>query len=321
MGLSINNGTGKKSPLGDLGVVFHSNGKLLITAEYLVLKGASAMAVPLNLGQDLHVEENGSGFIDWVSTVKGEHWLNARISLSGIDVVQSNDDKLAEKLAGILRMAKGLNPSFLNGPKGYTVNANIEFDLEWGLGSSSTLISNIAWWAGCDPYRLNSMAFKGSGYDIACARSNSPIIYRLNEESPFVEKVDFKPSFLQQISLVWLNQKQNSRDEIGRFDHLQNYYPEIDEINNITAEMLNCDDIRLFMYLMEQHENIISSVIKTPKVKDRLFSGFDGAIKSLGAWGGDFVMVATLNSFEYVQKYFNQKGFYTVVSFQSMVKV
>ncbi len=35
---------------------FRSNGKLLLTAEYLVLDGARAIALPTKLGQSLTVE-------------------------------------------------------------------------------------------------------------------------------------------------------------------------------------------------------------------------------------------------------------------------
>ncbi len=299
---------------------YHSNGKLLLTAEYLVLKGAKALAVPLNVGQDLHVEENGSGYIEWISTVKGDAWINVKISLPYFELIESNDNEKAEKLLEILRFTKQLNPLFLSGSKGCRVKANVEFDLEWGLGSSSTLISNIAWWAGCDAYQLNKMAFHGSGYDIACARSNIPLLYQLIDEKPHVQSVGFAPPFISQLFLVWLGQKQNSRDEIARFDKNKNYSVEIGKINRITMEMLHCKHLGGFMQLIEQHENIISSIIHKTKVKEQLFPDFDGEIKSLGAWGGDFILLATEKTFEYVQNYFNQKGFRTVLMFNRLIK-
>ena len=36
---------------------FYSNGKLLLTAEYLVLDGAKALALPTKFGQDLEVKK------------------------------------------------------------------------------------------------------------------------------------------------------------------------------------------------------------------------------------------------------------------------
>lgn len=302
-------------------VIYYSNAKLLLTAEYLVLKGAKALAVPLNVGQQMQLEKTSSGKIEWVSTVQNEIWFTAQFTLPDLSIVETNQPDIAKKVVEIFHFAQTLNPLFLSDSKGYKVITNVDFDMQWGLGSSSTLISNIAWWADCNPYQLNKMAFKGSGYDIACARSNKPIVYQLMNDVPVVENVAFDPPFLSNLSLVWLNQKQNSRAEIIRFDQLRNYISEIEQINEITLEMLNCKNLPRFMELMKLHENIISSVVKMPKVKTQFFTDFDGEIKSLGAWGGDFVLVATNNSFEYVQKFFNQKGYFTVVSFQSLVLI
>ena len=36
--------------------IYHSHGKFLLTSEYLVLKGALALAIPLKLGQSMSVE-------------------------------------------------------------------------------------------------------------------------------------------------------------------------------------------------------------------------------------------------------------------------
>ena len=41
---------------------YYSNGKLLITGEYLVLDGAEALALPTKFGQNLIIE-NASGSI------------------------------------------------------------------------------------------------------------------------------------------------------------------------------------------------------------------------------------------------------------------
>ena len=59
---------------------------------------------------------------------------------------------------------------------GTRVETQLEFPREWGLGSSSTLISNLGLWAETDPYDLLSATLGGSGYDIAAARSESPFL-------------------------------------------------------------------------------------------------------------------------------------------------
>jgi hypothetical protein len=52
------------------------------------------------------------------------------------------------------------------------------------LGTSSTLINNIAQWFGIDAYELLWKSFGGSGYDIASAQHNKPIVYQLQRANP-----------------------------------------------------------------------------------------------------------------------------------------
>ncbi len=67
---------------------------------------------------------------------------------------------------------------------------------------------------------------------------------------------------------------------------------------------------------MDAHEEIISEIIKLPTIKEQLFSDYPNTIKSLGAWGGDFVLV-TGNESE--MDYFKRKGFKTIVPFKDML--
>ena len=47
--------------------MFYSNGKLLLTGEYVVLDGAKALAVPTRFGQNLIVKKGINQQINWVS--------------------------------------------------------------------------------------------------------------------------------------------------------------------------------------------------------------------------------------------------------------
>jgi len=69
---------------------------------------------------------------------------------------------------------------------------------------------------------------------------------------------------------------------------------------------------------MDEHEQIISTELGMPKIKDKHFSDFDGSIKSLGAWGGDFCMVASKLSSVEISSYFASKGLNTVLSYEDM---
>ena len=52
--------------------------------------------------------------------------------------------KLTNRLVQILNAAKQLNPDFLNDNKGFKISTHLTFPKNWGLGTSSTLINNIA---------------------------------------------------------------------------------------------------------------------------------------------------------------------------------
>ena len=46
---------------------FKSNGKILLTSEYVVLDGVDCIALPTKFGQTLSVIENNSKCINWTS--------------------------------------------------------------------------------------------------------------------------------------------------------------------------------------------------------------------------------------------------------------
>ena len=57
---------------------FYSRGKLLLSGEYLVLKGARALALPTKLGQTLSFEKKQSSQLIWKSLDKnGLSWFSA----------------------------------------------------------------------------------------------------------------------------------------------------------------------------------------------------------------------------------------------------
>ncbi|MBA6155914.1 GHMP kinase [Tenacibaculum sp. S7007] len=305
---------------------FYSNGKLLLTGEYVVLDGATSLAVPTKFGQDLIIKPIKEPQLIWGSfTDKGECWFEASFDLPKLRLTSAtfNSNKegsaefIAETLRDILSEAKKLNPQFLNSENGFIIKTNLTFPQDWGLGSSSTLINNIATWANVNPFALLWNAFSGSGYDIACASHNSPILYQLEDKKPIIEEVKFNPSFKDELFFVYLNQKQNSREGIAQYkQHREEGKTLIPEINNLTQEFLKADSSKSLNKIIIEHEHIISSIIKQEPVKKRLFSDYFGETKSLGAWGGDFIL-ATGN--KDTIKYFNKKGYNTVIPYKEMV--
>ena len=151
--------------------------------------------------------------------------------------------------------------------RGSNISNYLTFDKNWGLGSSSTLISNLASLSGVDPYLLNNKIFKGSGYDIACANSISPIVYRLNKGQNIINEVSFKPPFYEKIYFIYLNKKQSSISEVENYKNNKVSESVINEISNITSMILQCKSIEAYDKLIESHELIISNLISKPTIK------------------------------------------------------
>ncbi|WP_420320449.1 GYDIA family GHMP kinase [Flagellimonas sp.] len=297
---------------------FYSNGKLLLSAEYAILDGAVGLAIPTQYGQSLQVNETSSGMLEWESLdANGAIWFEGTYALEGLIQQSASDKSISATLTQLLKEAKGQNPEFLSQASGFKVETKLSFPKEWGLGSSSTLINNIAQWAQVDAYRLLQNAFGGSGYDIACAKHHSPLLYQLIDNRPMVEEVSFNPEFQDALYFVYLNRKQNSKEAIAAYRD-QNFDKNqwIEEISSITKQMIEASTLATFESLMMEHEEILSKTLGLSTVKTLLFPDFPGAIKSLGAWGGDFIL-ATGN--EGTMDYFKSKGYHTVIPYPEMI--
>ncbi|MFH7016588.1 GYDIA family GHMP kinase [Flavobacterium sp. FlaQc-47] len=299
---------------------FYSNGKLLITGEYLVLDGAKAFALPTKFGQNLIVENGSNQEIQWKSyDFDGHLWYEDTISFSEIiNNTDSKNETVKTTLIQILHEAYLLNPHFINNAEGYIISTQLTFPKNWGLGTSSTLLNNIAQWTNIDAFTLLKNSFGGSGYDIACAQNNTPIVYRLEQNLPIVETVEFHPDFTQNIYFVYLNKKQNSKAAINAYYNNRNGNLEktILDNNKITDTLLNAQTANEFALAAEKHETHLSTILEMPTIKEASFADFNGTIKSLGAWGGDFVMVI---SEEDPTVYFSEKGYKIILSYDEMI--
>ena len=175
-------------------------------------------------------------------------------------------------------------------------------------------------WANINPYLLLQNTFGGSGYDIACARSNNPILYQIINKENRVEDINFNPPFKDNLYFVYLGKKQSSSEEIATFKmHGKFTSSDIDSISNITNELILTKDLVGFESLLTQHEKIMSKVLKLPSVKSKHFPDYPGVVKSLGAWGGDFVLVTSSFSEHKLRAYMRSKGFDTVFKYEGLV--
>ena len=293
---------------------YHANGKLLLIGEYFILDGAVGLALPTKFGQSLSVEASAEKGIFWNSIDhENKVWLEVQFSES-LEIIFTSNNGIAETLQNILLKSQISNLKS-------QITTILDFPNDWGLGSSSTLISLLAQYANVDPYELLAKTFGGSGYDIACATAISAITYQLTtHDSRLTTAINFQPSFSNHLYFVHLNQKQNSREGIQHYKNLTIDKTEyIEQISEITQKLIHANELDEFCYYLEVHENIVGNVLNLRKVKEIYFSDFPGTVKSLGAWGGDFILVASDESPEMITRYFQQKGFSTILSYKDMI--
>ena len=295
---------------------YHSHGKLLISGEYLVLKGGLALAVPCNKGQSLIYDSSKEKELQWESyDEKGSVWFKATFSIMDFDIIATDQTDIAKRLRSVLKKVRKQNSTFLL-EKGGRVKTVLEFDRQWGLGTSSTLISNIAQWSNTNPYELLKQTTGGSGYDIACAQAKSPLLFSNKNQTPKAQSCEFNPSFKEQLFFVYLNQKKDSSEAVKRFSNIKITEKQLELFSDLSLKMLKSNELKKFEKLIETHETQLGQILNIKPVKEVLFPDYRGSIKSLGAWGGDFILVTGNDD---TISYFKNKGYKTVLKYSEMV--
>lgn len=317
----INNELKKVAPEKDQ--YFFGHGKLLITGEYFVLDGALALALPTKFGQSLSVKYSPSfsPTLRWRSVdVDGNVWLESKYEFWHFKCLDENATDEAKFLTKLLQQVRKQNPHFLRDNVDVTVETRLGFPLFWGLGSSSSLIYNVAQWAYVSPFELLFKTHGGSGYDIACAQSDGPIAYKKLTSGPNWSPIYFNPPFKDNLFFVYQGKKQNSREAIKEYNKKRPIDPVmLSKMTELTQSFISASSLVEFQFLMDEHEEVLGKTLDMPMVKAERFSDFNGSIKSLGAWGGDFVLVATEMKYQEVKAYFGMKGLDTVYKYSDLI--
>lgn len=305
---------------------YYSNGKLLITGEYLVMKGALALAVPTTMGQSMTVEATtgkgpaGQALIAWNSYYRDSCWFEASFTLPGLETLAASDPARGAYVRRLLYEAAQLKPAWWQEGASYRIRNILDFSPDWGLGSSSSLISNVAQCFSLDPYALFSRMHRGSAYDIACARASGPLWYRLVLGGPVTQAVSFDPPFHSRLLFIYSGQKQDTEASVSSFLEKISIAPaDTARITTISRELPGVKEQKAFNALLDEHETIMSRVLGLPKLKDSRFADFPGSIKSLGAWGGDFFLASGSVDMEEIKAYFRQKGYPVGFSWKELV--
>lgn len=299
-----------------MGDIF-SPGKLMLTSEYFAMDGALVLAVPTKLGQEFSFEEihDEKSLIVWEAYHQNKLWLKAVIDYQNWQILETNIPSGAEFILKTLKNVQLLSTITFKNNFTYHLKTNLQFPADYGLGSSSTLMTNLAEWAEIDPFYLNKISLGGSGYDIAVAKEKSAVLYQSVPEIKY-EKVNFNPSFKDELIFIHLNQKQDSREGINFYKSKTRSQKRVDEFSDLTRNILLCNELENFSELMLIHEQKISDFLEIPTVKAKFFADCPVFVKSLGAWGGDFVMSAKFDGFK---DYFWGKGFHTIFEWSEII--
>lgn len=295
-----------------------STGKLLLTSEYVILDGALALAVPTRLGQEFSCEENTTAphRILWEAFHQNKPWLKIKINYKNWKIIETNIPSSAQFILKTLQIIQKLSLDKFKDKTSYHIKTNLQFPANFGWGSSSTLMVNLSRWANINAFELNKMALGGSGYDIAVAQEISAILYRLENNQRHIERLHYSPNFKNELILIHLNQKQDSREGINLYRSQPKSQKLINDFSEITKDILYTKNIGDFTELMELHEKKLSNFLKLNTIKEKYFADCPSFVKSLGAWGGDFVLSTKFSDYK---NYFFERGFTTVLDYEDVV--
>lgn len=298
---------------------FFSPGKLLLTSEYVILDGAKGLALPTKWGQELETEEieDGQHIIFWETYHQDKLWLKIKIDYSNWNIIETYLEDAAQFIVKVLKNCQEKSTIKFHKNDSYILKSNLQFPPDFGLGSSSTLLNNLADWTAVDAFWLNDASLGGSGYDIAVAQEKSPILFMKGESGNIIQPVTYNPSFKDDLLFVYLNQKQNSREGISLYRSKNKSETLIDQFTRITDKVLECNTIEEFSELMTLHEKELSHFLGIIPCKEKYFKNCPSFIKSLGAWGGDFILTSKFRDY---QNYFLNLGYKYFFDYNFLIK-
>jgi mevalonate kinase len=292
-----------------------AHGKFLLTGEYLVLKGAEALALPLSLGQRMLAVPHEGNVIYWEGFAPEGKWFETALHADTLKVLTGIDSGQSERLAEVMREIRKQNPEFWR-QGGRWVRTDLEFDPAFGMGSSSTFLSLLCDAAGVDPFPVLQATFGGSGYDLACAFAHGPLLYTLEKNEPSTRTVTLSPAITRHLLFVYSGNKMISSGEVKKFGSIPVPDALIQRVTEITRAAAASENLQEFADLMREHEQLLGEMLTLPTLQTR-FPDLEGTVKSMGAWGGDFFL-AVAEDTEKAAEYFRGKGFRPVYSYRDI---
>lgn len=293
---------------------FYASGKLMLFGEYLALRGAACLAIPLSFGQTMRMTIRADDQVHWVSKSNDTIWFSAKFT-NDLKTIETSDGAKAKRLLGLLAFLKSQKKTLFS--TGLDIETRTNFSPHWGFGTSSTLVSLLAQWSGVDPYLILENSFGGSGYDIACATADTPILY--DSGSQRATPVHLAKAVTSKILFVYSGKKQNTKPEVTRFMARKTPAASIECMNKIVAKAWNATAIEDFEKTIQESEDLLSTLLNRVPLKEDQFRDYPYFIKSLGAWGGDFFM-ASCHDMSEAQRYFYNQGYTVQFTYDELIK-
>lgn len=267
----------------------------------------------------MKVNETNGAELDWIThDANGKKWFSCKLNLIDFKIEKTTDEDKAQFIQSLIRSSVQLNSDFLSKWKKYKVVSQLEFDPEWGFGSSSTLITNLANWAELSPFELFFETQNGSGYDVATAMAEEAVLYQKDEKELSFEQFEWSNELLKSIYVYYQGHKQNSEEAVKSWSANKNWKSgDVDRISKISEELADCDKVDIAIELFREHDQILSRILSQPALQEE-YPDYKGVIKPLGAWGGDFAMAMHPDT-GYTENYLKDKGIETYFLLKDIV--
>src|SRR5690606_11171271 len=232
------------------------------------------------------MSEGQGAEVHWVSMDhQGKKWFECKLNLIDFSVEKTSDEGKSRFIQNLIQSAARLNSDFLSKWKKYKVTSALEFDPDWGLGSSSTLIANLAEWAELSPFELYFDTQKGSGYDVAAAVSDAPLLYQKHEDELSFETFDWDQKLIEKIVVFYQGNKQSSAAEVSDWKKNKRWNRgDVSHMHTISESLADCSDVEQAMKLFGEHVKMTEKILDQRAFEGR-YADFEGVMKPLGAWG------------------------------------
>lgn len=272
----------------------------MLAGEYAVMCGVEALALPVKAGQWQHVWEmpaKGVSKLVWQSKdADGSVWFECRIDTDIMHISETSHEEQAETLLKLLLCIKEQKPELFH-HKNIRIETECEFDRSFGLGSSSTLVCNLAKWSGVNAYQLQERVLGGSGYDIAVGNLGKPLVYWRENAEPNWSAWHLPSELTREWYLAFPGQKQNSRESLNevklRLEGMQSDVALLQQMNACIHAIKTPRSLPMLEAMLEMWQALLSQRLDLPRPYEilNLSPVRGGVCKYLGAWGGDVLLV------------------------------